>query len=251
MRLGGAAMKRISMFLPTRTVPFDVAERHYVEIHHRFACDQFRHSPTVERYVISRARGQYDVLGGFAERPQIWRFVITHSAPTDADRPQQLLPSRVQGTIVADRVNCLRELRSFEVAERTEFDLRRGQTALAKYLFCYEPPSDLDRREARAGLNEHLSTMTEWARSAPGARLLIVSDIEQEFETAAVSEPGQRYTGRFLAESTAVAFVELYFDNDATGEAFFGSEQVRAQLRDPKLGGRGWRVEEQVGVDKR
>jgi len=224
-------VKRITRFNPAGDR--DAAERHYTEAHHPFMRRMFReHGEHVTRYVANRALAQYDLAGGFRERPSAWRFVIT-----EVDDASAFLPARFQPLIWDDHRKVLQEIDAWEVDEHVVVDRRTGQTGLVKYLLLYPPGAVPSLREAFAG--------------AYGARLYVSNRVMREAATTDAHGPGAAYAGGYRAEPKVSAVDELWFDNDAWAEEFFADPAVLAELRDGAPGRvEGYRVAEAIGVDK-
>jgi hypothetical protein len=226
-------VKRITRFNPAGDR--DAAERHYTEAHHPFMRRMFRdHGEHVIRYVANRAVAQYDLGGGFGERPSAWRFVITEVGDASA-----FLPARFQPLIWEDHRKVLQDIDAWEVDEEVVVDRRSGQTGLVKYLLLHPPGAP------GASLRE------AFAR-AYGARLYVSTRVLREAATPDDFGPGAAYAGAYRPAPKVGAVDELWFDNAAWAEEFFAAPAVLAQLRDG-AGGRveGYRVTEAIGVDKR
>jgi hypothetical protein len=245
-------MKRLSRFLPSERITLQQADEHYELLHHRFAMRMFRdHAPTVRLYATNRAVGQYDISGTFRRRPSSWRFVIIELP--DADEPgaeaggKEWLPPWAERTIVDDHTNFLREVRPFEVAPTTLVDRRTVQTSLVKYLLEVEAVGD-DRSAAEAAYERLAEAIA--GSDAFGLRLAVQNRALREAEMAAVTEPGQAYTGRYRESTTMIGIDELYFDHRDWGEECF---RGLADLLRPQAGVRLalHAVEELVGVDRR
>lgn len=248
-------MKRFSRFLPSQRVPQWQADEHYEQIHHRFAMRMFReHAPTVSLYATNHAIGQFDLLGGFKRAPAAWRFVILELPDPGAEPPEgapaggkEWLPAWAERSIVDDHTNFLREVRPFEVDPTVLVDRRTQQTSLVKYVVEVEA-TDADRAPARE-LHAQLAQAIG-AGELFGLRLAVHNRVVREAEMAAVTEPGQAYTGRYLDDTSMVAMDELYFDHRDWGEE--GFRGLAEHLR-PRPGVRigAYAVEELVGVDRR
>ncbi|TDC58543.1 hypothetical protein E1281_00910 [Actinomadura sp. KC345] len=259
-------MKRISRFLPTALRPRDEADEHYVMVHHRFAMRMFReHAPTVTRYATNHATAQYDLASTFRRRPaDAWRFIMLEFGDPavaagaghdgDAGGPsvgrggKEWLPTWAEHAIVSDHTNFLREVRPFEVTPSVAVDRRSGQTSLVKYLIEIEDTG----AGSDAGVFESVrSALAEAAPDAFGLRLHIANDVVREAEMAAVSEPGQAYTGRYRERTGMYAIDEMYFDHAVWAEEFFASLAMRPALA-PRTGVRVavYAVTELVGVDR-
>lgn len=249
-------MKRMSRFLPTRRRPFEEAERHYLEIHHRFARGLFRHhAPTVQRYATARAVAQYDINGRFDQEPDVWRFIVLEfpdpsPAPGEGDtKGKEWLPAWAERLIVGDHTNFLREVRPFTVDKAVLVDRRSGQLTSAKFVFEFERTAADEARQRDRETIRNL--LVEKARSAFGLRLFLENTVVSEAQMVEVFEPGQAYGGTLLEETTMDVIQELYFDHRDWGEEFFADPEVVAVLREAncsRIG--GYRVEELVGVDR-
>lgn len=258
---GGAAPydKTMSSFNPLATLGLDECERHYTTVHTRWARHLLRDRPHVVSYHIDRARGAYDVRGGFGQRPDAWRWVVLRLAPG-----RRLgLSLAEQEQVVQDHRNCLRDVRSFTVDERIVVDERRGQTTLVKYLFDLERTGDgpvggtggdpaIALEEDRRRFDSLAAALAEQARAGDhGLRLLLQDIVTREQATEPVDEPGQRPVGRVLEQSTKIGFLELYFDQQEWAEDLFGQLAIRQLLRPAFARVRGYRVEEGCGFDHR
>ena len=261
-------MKRISRFLPTTLRPRDEADEHYVAVHHRFAMRMFRdHAPAVTRYATNHATAQYDLASTFRLRPaDAWRFIVLEfgdpavdagaGADGDADGSgsghggKEWLPAWAEQAIVNDHTNFLREVRPFEVAPSVAVDRRSGQPSLAKYLVEVED-TGAGAGVAAGVLESVRGAFADAAPDAFGLRLHIANDVVREAEMAAVSEPGQAYTGRYRERTGMHAIDEIYFDHTVWAEEFFASPAVRPALAQ-RTGVRVavYAVTELVGVDR-
>lgn len=128
--------KSISQFLPLTGQSREDADRHYRRAHTRFARAQLRTMPHVLTYHTNRAEAEYDIAGGWSQRPRAFRFVILRFAPGRSLD----FPPDVRERVAQDHRLFLRELRGFAVEEEVLVDRLSGQTALVKYLFEYERP---------------------------------------------------------------------------------------------------------------
>ena len=73
--------KSISRFEPTPSRTPEECERHYTEVHVRMAQELLRPMPALVSYHVDRAVAQADVIGGWAQRPRAWRFVVLRFTP--------------------------------------------------------------------------------------------------------------------------------------------------------------------------
>jgi hypothetical protein len=130
--------KSISRFNPVSTLALEECERHYTEVHFPFARQLLRGKPQVVSYHTNRVLRQYDINGGWRQRPTAWRFVILRF-----EEGRSLEVSEEERRLIADdHLNCLRDLRSCPVAEEDVIDRCRNQTAMAKYLFEFDRSRD-------------------------------------------------------------------------------------------------------------
>ncbi len=245
-------MKRLSRFLPSERVPVHQADAHYELIHHRFAMRMFReHAPTVRLYATNHAVGQRDLSGTFRRRPAAWRFVIIELADPGEEAAgaggKEWLPPWAERSIVDDHTNFLREVRPFEVSPTVLLDRRTQQTSLAKYLLEIESTGS-----GRAAAEEVYARLGEAVAGSEafGLRLAIQNRALREAEMAAVDEPGQAYTGRYLETTSMIGIDELYFDHrDWAEECFRGLAELLLPQPEVRIG--LYAVEELVGVDRR
>jgi hypothetical protein len=236
--------KSIAQFEPLATVALEEAERHYTEVHIAYARRMFMYqTSSVERYVPQRVLAQYDIAGGFAQRPDAWRFIVLYH-----DEPYYV-PAEWHTLTSNDHQNCLEAIHSNIVSHEQVLDDRRsGQTTSAKYLVTFG-----SRTAERPGdLGTMIETLLAKFRSAPGSRLLIANDIEEEREVTGLARPAQRTTGERRASDLRLV-LEVYFDSHRFGREFFADEDVRVAL----LTGSGlepvaaYLVEEEIGYDRR
>ncbi|MFD7407818.1 hypothetical protein ACFV7R_35335 [Streptomyces sp. NPDC059866] len=243
-----ATDKTVSHFLPLSTVTADEADRHYLAVHTRFARHFLREMDQVVSYHIARAVAEYDLAGGWEQRPRAFRFIVMRFLPGRGLE----LPDRLRELVVEDHRNFLRDLRPFRVREEVVLDRMSGQTALEKYVFELDRPDGADPGSAAEHLREQMAVLEGEASAAFGIRQILVDHVEAEGVTAPVDEPGQRLLPETLSETSRQAFVELYFDQREWAEDWFARPGVRAVLQDPYWKPvRGYRVEERCGLDRR
>ena len=240
--------KTISQFQPLAASTREACDRHYREVHTRFARGFLRELPHVRSYHVGLAESAYDVAGGWAAPPPTFRYVVLRFDPGTG----LSIGPDLRDRITQDHRVFLRELRGFSVEEEVLVDRLRGQTSLAKYQFEYDRPPGEPAEVGAARLREQLDRLVALADDAFGLRLLLVDHVLFETASEPVDEPGQRGTGERLAETPRQAFVELYFDQPAWAEQWFVREDVRSALL-----GEGWgltcgvRVAEECGLDRR
>jgi ketosteroid isomerase-like protein len=247
---GTRTAKSISQFLPVSGLTREAADRHYREVHTRFARTELRGMPHVRSYHTNRADAEFDVAGGWSQPPRAFRFVLLRFAPGRSLE----FPVGVRARVAEDHRNFLRELRGFAVDEQVLTDRLAGQTALVKYLFEYERPPAIPVGEGEAVLDGLTATLAEAAQDtdrAFGPRRVVVNRVRTEAVAEPIDEPGQRPTDRILPETTKHAFVELWFDNRDWAEEWFARPAVRAALLRPWWAlASGYRVTEECGLDR-
>lgn len=243
--------KSIAQFQPLAGQRRGVADRHYDRVHTPFARAVLREMPHVISYHTNRAHAEFDISGGWAQRPRAFRFVILRFTPGRSLE----FPPGIRARIAEDHRNFLREFRGFAVDEETVLDRLAGQTALVKYLVEYEAPQPLVPPEAEAEI-ARLRAALAAAADRPahyGLRQVLLNRVRSEAISEPIDEPGQRTTDRPLPETTKVAFAELYFDARDRAEEWFGQPAARAAV----LGTGDWalaratRVVEECGFDRR
>lgn len=240
--------KTVSHFLPLSTVTAEDADRHYLRVHTRFARNLLRGMDHVVSYHTDRAVAEYDLNGGWAQRPHAFRFVVLRLLPGRGLE----FPPEVRELIVEDHRRFLRELRPFRVREEVVLDRLSGQTALEKYVFELDRPDGVGPEAARRYLDERVAELVGEAAHAFGIRQVVVDHVESEGATAPVDEPGQRTLPGTLPETSRQAFVEIWFDQREWAEEWFARSAVRAVLQDRYWSAaRGYRVEERCGIDRR
>ncbi|MGX4694851.1 hypothetical protein [Streptomyces sp. JNUCC 63] len=240
--------KTVSHFLPLPTVTADEADQHYLQVHTRFARHFLREMEQVVSYHINRAVAEYDLVGGWAQRPHAFRFIVMRFLPGRGLE----LPEQLRELIVQDHRNFLCDLRPFRVREEVVLDRLNGQTALEKYVFELDRPDGADPEEASAHLRERMAVLAEEASRAFGIRQILVDHVESEGATEPVDEPGQRTLPGTLPATSRQAFVELYFDQREWAEDWFARPAVRGVLQDRYWQPiRGYRVKELCGLDRR
>lgn len=239
--------KAISHFLPVSTVPVEECDRHYREVHTRFARHFMRDMDDVASYHINRAAAEYDLVGDWRQRPRAFRFIVIRTRSGALRMPPELAP-----VLAEDHRNFLRELRNFPVEEQTVVDELRGQTALVKYLFEFDRRPGTDPAEARRTLDGTVSALADQAGHALGLRLLLADHVQGEREAAPIDEPGQRALPTLLPATQKQAFLEFWFDQQEWAEEWFRRPAVRTVLQDPAWAlARGYRVDEECGIDRR
>lgn len=247
-------VKSITRFEPSALYPVEECERHYIEVHTRFVRHLFRQLETALTYHTNRVLRQYDLCGRWYQRPMAWRFVVTRLQGDLLSRGAAL-PESVRALYGQDHTNFLRDLRSFPVEEDTLFDRIEGQTAFAKYLFEFDRPPERPSAEAYGHLRQFVETLFERAGEAFGLRRVVLNRVLKEAESAPIREPGQAFTpDRYLPDTTKLAFLEVYFDQEERGDEFFADNrpQVEALVRAPAFPlANLYHVEERCGVDKR
>jgi hypothetical protein len=238
--------KTISRFEPIAGRSLDDCERHYVEVHVPFAQGELRDMEGLRCYHMNRALRQADIAGGWRQRPLAWRFVILRFEPGS----QLSFSPPVAATVAHDHTNFLQGLRPCMVDESIVIDRRVDTLALAKYVVELDRRAEADRDDAMAAVDGLAERIADELGGAFGARLAIVNRVRSEAETASITQPGQRTTGRLLDDSTKCAYVELYFDHERYGDDLVAS-LVPALDRRIFAVANVLHVEERCGVDRR
>lgn len=240
--------KSISQFLPLAASTREECDRHYRQVHTRYARSFLREMDHVRSYHVGLAEAAYDLNCRWCAKPETFRYVTLRFDPGTT---LQMGPE-LREAITQDHRMFLRELRGFAVEEEVLVDRLYGQTSLVKYLFEYDRPPDEEVGVGAARLAEQLRELVPLTGEAFGLRLLLADHVVSEGLSAAVDEPGQRPTGVQLDQSSRQAFLELYFDQQQWAEEWF----VRPDVRRALLGGgwgaaRGARIREECGLDRR
>lgn len=245
-------MRRIFQVDHSSNITTDEADRHYEVIHSPYARTLIRReAPGVRRYAWNRVLASRDVRGRFNLPPAAWRFILFDlDDPCGSGHGGSLLPMDGGRRLLHDHVNFLTGMRPFDVTSEVVVDRRAGQCSSAKFLLTFDADTTADPAEVAATHDRTLlPVLAEAFERAVGARLFLANQVTAEAETAPIEEPGQRYTGAFLARSERARIDELYFDNQLAGMDFFA--QVTAVLDTPGLGVVGGHlVREWVAVDR-
>ena len=183
-------MKRITQIDPSSRVVVETADSYYETVHSPFARRSFlRDVEHIVRYGWNRVQGQYDLTGGFDQRPDAWRFIVTEWADRpDLDGAGQPIPAppELMDALVADHVNFLSNMRPFDVAESVLFDACTGQLSLAKFIFTFGS-GGLSREQHR----EVVSALAAELTDAVGARRAVTNRVLRQRLTLPIEEPGQ------------------------------------------------------------
>jgi len=239
--------KTISHFLPVSTLPIEECDRHYREVHTRFARRFMRDMDDVVSYHVNRATAEFDLVGDWRQRPRAFRFIVIRTR----SGPLRMAPE-LAAVLAEDHRGFLRELRNFPVEEQVVVDELRGQTALVKYLFEFDRPPGTHPAEARRMIDGTVAALAAEAGEALGLRLLLANHVLGEREAAPIDEPGQRALPTLLPETCKQAFLEFWFDQQEWAEEWFRRPEVSTALRDPAWAlARGYRVDEECGLDRR
>lgn len=245
-------MKRIDRFDPAADRGLEESERHYLEVHHPFARSIFRREDSrVKRYVANRALRQYDVNGNFKKEPDAWRFVL-EEVDDDLEDAVAWLPEWVRETIWTDHLNCISNIRAYDVEPTVVHDYRTDQTALVKVLFQYERNSD----ESSDSSNDYyesdiLPLLKSRLEDAFGFRLFITNKVLRQTDVEDLSEEGQVIAPTYRDQTECLRFDEFWFDNVDWAHEFFHAPEVRDHVQGARFGTvSGYLVEERCGVDK-
>jgi hypothetical protein len=237
--------KMISRFDPVSHQPLAEAERHYTAVHFPFAQQLLAGMPQVRTYHINRVVRQLDLAGGWAQRPQAWRFVVLTFYPERSLEFDEATTDR----IARDHLNFLRRLRSTVVTETVPVRRLAGQTALTKYLIEIDrPPGTGATSDDRFAALE--AVIAEEAARAFGVRLVRCNRVVAELAAEPLEEEGQRSTDRPLPNTDKIGYVEIYADDTRWGDALFAAPRVLAALRDGALRCYAYAVEERCGLDR-
>lgn len=216
--------KRIMQFQPSALVSVAESDRHYRQVHSAWATDIFRTTDSLVSYHTNLLTGQWDLRGGFGRTPDLWRYAAMRSDPL---RGLEFAPGTA-ALLSHDHQNFLRELRRFDVEETVRFDCRSGQMTSAKFVLVLDRPEGGDAEQAADAVAEVTDTVSTALERSYGARLLVANRVLCERENVAMREPGQRPTGRILPDSTRLAFLEIWFDEQIWGEEFFCRPELLA-----------------------
>lgn len=244
--------KRFNRFDPVSKRTFDEAERHYVEIHHRYAREMYRYGgPAVQKYITNRALRQYDVNGEFDQSPTAWRWVI-HEEIDGLEAANEWLPEWARDMIWRDHLNCIRNIRVREVEPDVDIDRRSGQMTFVKYVFEYHRRGDTGLEACESYYqSEHLPTLERALAEAFGFRRFVSNRVTRVGETVPFEEEGQIITGNYLPSSPTHRIEEYWFDNFAWAGEFFRRDEIRRLVHSSPYGEtEGYLVEERCGVDK-
>lgn len=244
--------KRFNRFDPVRSRSFEEAERHYVEIHHRFARDMYRYGgDAVFLYVANRALRQYDVNGEFEQEPSAWRWVI-HEEVDGLEQANEWLPEWARETIWRDHLNCIRNIRVREVDPDVDIDRRTGQMIFVKYVFEYHRGDETSLEACEEHYRrEHLPVLESELADAFGFRRFVSNRVTRVGETIPFEEEGQIVTGNFLPSSPTHRIEEYWFDNAAWGGEFFRRDAIRRLVHGSFYeSAEGYLVDVRCGVDK-
>jgi hypothetical protein len=241
-------MKTLTSFAPASRNGLAESERHYVDVHVPLARRWLAQVPWITQYMAYKPLEQRDANGGWRQRPAIWRYAMQRFAP---DAAGTTFPEDVYARMAPDNLNCLSELRCFEVEEQVPLERVSGQTAFATYFV------DVEAREGEDGTQERLDALVERLLERAGAhdgiRRLTVNRVTRETEAEAIEEPGQKLTDRFLPETRKLAILELVADGRAFGDALLDDPAVDEGLFE--LGRKAdvacLAVQEDCGFDRR
>lgn len=242
--------KRILTFQRASLVPAEQCERHYLHVHSAWALREIRAMDDMVGYHTNLFLGQWDLLGGFQQVPDEWRYASMRSRRGGRGG----FPRAVLAFLSQDHQNFLSHLRGFSVEESIWVDRRSGQMTSDKYVVVLDRPDELRPEEAVAAAEGVERRLAELFANAYGARLMVVNQVLSEVAYDPLREPGQLINGRPPQESDRLAYIELYFDHEHLGEEFFATSEVLATVRESPFaptGAAAYHVLERAGHDKR
>ena len=247
-------VRRIGQFEPVPHLGRERSERHYREVHTRFARRMFREkSPLLRLYATNVAMAQYDIAGTFHQSPSAWRFVMSEVAASlleaggDSDAAGWL-PEENQNLTWRDHLNCLCNIRAYEVTQTVLHSNPRARPSSTKFVALIESTGDEARGE-EIYQDTHLPGLEKELLDAFGLVFAASNVIERQLETAPVEYPGQMFTGGYVTASPRIAIEEFYFDNADWGYEFFAREPIYALYhRDAVLSTEVYEVEEDIGL---
>src|SRR4051812_26090096 len=135
---GNVLKKKFVELVPHDPRNTEAADRHYIDVHFRFAATTFRDIPAVVAYHTNRAIAQLDLNGGFQQHPDVWRLVVTQwDGANDGGHSVGWLDERIRNLFFVDRRGQIADVQSWEVEEQVVVDRRAGQLTSAKYVARY------------------------------------------------------------------------------------------------------------------
>ena len=242
--------KRILAFRPSALAPLEQCEAHYLQVHSPWALREIRAMDDMVSYHTNLMLGQWDLLGGFRQVPDEWRFATMRSRPGGRGG----FPPAVLEFLSQDHQNFLSHLRGFAVEESVSVDRRSGQLTSDKYVLVLDRPDGLAPDDALTAAAAVEARLGELFADAYGARLMVVNRVLAESEYDALREPGQLITSRVAGDSTRLSYLELYFDHEEWGGEFFARADVQSAVRDSPFAPKSsaaYHVLERAGHDKR
>lgn len=242
--------KRILSFQRASLVPPDECERHYLEVHSPWALREIRQLDDMLSYHTNLFLGQWDLLGGFRQSPDQWRYASMRSRRGGRGG----FPRSALAFLSRDHQNFLSHLRGFSVEESVWVDRRSGQMSSDKYLLLLDRPAALDLADATAAAQELQQQLAGLFAEAYGGRLMVVNRVLAENTYDALREPGQLITSRPVVESGRLTWIEMYFDHEHVAEEFFAHPETVSAVRDSPFApesAAGYHVLERAGHDKR
>jgi hypothetical protein len=230
------------------------ADRHYLDVHFRFAATTFRDIDAVRAYHSNRAVAQLDLTGGFRQRPDLWRLVVTQwDAANDGGHSVGWLDERIRNLFFLDRKGVIAGVHSWELEEELVVDRRSGQLTSVKYVARY-PAAQFGPARAfeEHYTTEHLPALRSLAEAADGLRLVLTNQVAREAETRTRPDGHTEYSGAYLPDSNVLRFEELWFDSSVAAELFFADPAVLALFRDGPCGKVPiYQMDEHCGIDRR
>jgi hypothetical protein len=245
----------LARFDPLGTQDPELSEAHYREVHVRLAAELLGSVPTIRQYSTYLVRRQYDATWRWHKHPTAWRFasqILEPSSVVQEGSAPTAFPEEVRQRLAQDHRNCLRHLRRFDVEDEVLLDLQSGQLSTQRYLVEFERGPNASAESMRLKFHDIGQSLASLAADTPGFRLLVRRGVISEAETGRLDDEGQILTGRLLASTTMVGYLDLVFDNQYAAEQFFVRDRVRAELRCDQFASiEAYELDEVVGYDKR
>jgi hypothetical protein len=231
-------IKEINLFHHARGLGLAESERHYSEIHKVMARRMFRASPGVRRYAPARLLGRRDLVKGFGQRPDLWRYVLMQYS-----EDEYFLGPEVIERIWIDHRNCLEGIRNYRLEETVLHDGLTGQTSCTKFVLLVPAAIGGTFDE------EWKVRLSEAFAAAFGSRLLVFNRV---LGSQGTEDEGRVITADFSERTDLAAILELDFDNLEWGREFLADPRVEDLLALERADGTvAYQAEEDPGIDRR